>query len=203
MNSIRIPIAGIVCLAAFALVGWTNTPEPKADKDIKAVVQQIADAFKKGDKDEAKKLAEAAVADKMLIKRTNDFMGLFKTRRKEGFGIGDKPLANPAFDGIENALRELRKDVTMTWLKQADALEITGYRIAALSEVSLARGWTEAETGEKTKKAWTDHTEQMRDLGLAFAKAAAARNAKDIKTAADKLNTNCNRCHKIFKAGGG
>jgi cytochrome c556 len=39
----------------------------------------------------------------------------------------------------------------------------------------------------------------MRKLGIDFAKAAAGKGGQQIKTAAAKLNENCNRCHSIYK----
>jgi hypothetical protein len=195
----RIAFAAVAFTTAFALILMAGPSQAGGDKDLKAIVQKIADAIKKDDKDAAKKLAAAAVKNKALVGPINDVMRLFKTRKMDGLGVGVKPLANPAKDGIEVVLRELRKEVTAASLKQADALETTGYWIAALAELSLAKGWTENVTATRTPKAWADHSEEMRGLGVAFAKAAASKKAPDIKNAADKLNTNCNRCHSIYK----
>jgi hypothetical protein len=195
----RMAFAGAVFTTAFALILMAGPSQAGGEKDLKAVVQKIADAIKKDDKEAAKKLAAAAVKDKALVGPINDIMRLFKPRNKGGLGVGAKPLANPAKDGIEVVLRELRKEVTAASLKQADALETTGYWIAALAELSLAKGWAENVTATRTPKAWAEHSEEMRSLGVAFAKAAASKKALDIKGAADKLNMNCNRCHSTFK----
>jgi len=194
----RIAVAVAAITTAFTLIGMAASADSKGEKDLKAVVQKIADAIKKGNKDEAKKLAAAKVKDKELVNKINDVMKLFKTRKMGGLGIGATPMANPALDGIEAALREWRKGVTAGTLKQADALETTGYWVAALSELSLAKGWGD-NNGKRTEEAWTKHIEEMRTLGVAFAKASAAKNAKGIQDAANNLNTNCNRCHSIFK----
>jgi hypothetical protein len=198
-TGIRTAFAAAAFTTAFALIGMASSLDAAGEKDLKAVVQKIADAIKNGDKAEAKKLADAAAKDKQLIKKINDVMRLFKPRNKEGLGVGMKPLANPSKDGIEVALRDLRKEVTAASLKQADALETTGYWVAALAELSLAKGYSEKEKGMRTEEAWTKHSEEMRTLGVAFAKAAASKMPKEIRSAADKLNTNCNRCHSIFK----
>ena len=114
-------------------------------------------------------------------------------------GIGPKTFGtNKAKDGIEIMLRDLARDVPSNIAKLADALETTGYYIAAISELSAAKGWAK-DSGKKTKKAWNEYSEEMTNLGIAFAKAANGKGAQQIKTAAAKLNENCNRCHSIFK----
>jgi N-acetylglucosamine kinase-like BadF-type ATPase len=164
--------------------------------DIKDTVKKIAEAIKKGDKTEATKIAKTAAKD---IEDIHDVMHLFKPRNKKGLGVGEKAGANPAKDGIEVALRDLARDVPAGVAKQAEALETTGYWVAALAELSIAKGWPDADKGKKTKKAWTGWSEDMRDAGIAFAKASASKGGQEIKTAAGKLNASCNNCHSVFK----
>lgn len=184
--------------AVIALICLSAPSQAAQDKDLNAVVVKIADAIKKGDNDEAKKLATAAVNNKNLVEQINDIMHMFKPRNKGGMGVGVKPLTNPAKDGLEVALRDLGRDVPANVAKQAEALETSGYWIAAIAELSAAKGW-ERDSGKKTKKAWAAGTEEMRKLGIDFAKAAAGKGGQQIKTAAAKLNENCNRCHSIYK----
>ena len=160
-----------------------------------ASIKKIAAALKKGDKTEAKKLAAAAA------KKVDDIealMHMFKPRSKGGLGIGDKAGGNPAKDGIEVTLRDLGRDAPANVGKQAEALEATGYNIAAIAEIALAKGWGKNE-GKKTKVTWNEYSEELGKLGFAFSKAAAGKGAQEIKTAASKLNENCNRCHSVFK----
>jgi hypothetical protein len=113
-------------------------------------------------------------------------------------GVGEKAGTNPAKDCIETTLRDLARDVPAGVAKQAEALETTGYWIAALGEMSIAKGWPK-DQGKKTKKAWTAYSEEMREAGIEFAKAAAAKGGQEIKKAAGKVNSACNNCHSIFK----
>jgi hypothetical protein len=125
-------------------------------------------------------------------------MHLYKPRNKMGLGVGMTPGANPAKDGIEVTLRDLARDVPANVGKQADALEMTGYWIAAVAEVAAAK-MPEKDQGKKTKKAWAGWSKDMRDAGIEFSKAAAAKGGQQIKTAAAKVNATCNSCHSVFK----
>jgi hypothetical protein len=197
-TKVRLGIAGIALAAGFASIYLSSPSYAGGDKDLKTVVRKIADAIKKGDKEGAKKLAAAAVKNKNLVDEITDVMHMFRPRKKGGMGIGEKAGSNPVKDGIEITLRDLGRDVPGNVGKQAEALETTGYWIAAISELSTAKGWPK-DQGKKTKKSWNEYSEEMSKLGVSFAKAAAGKGAGEIKTAAAKLNENCNRCHSIFK----
>src|SRR5262245_23251755 len=180
ITKLRMCFAGIVLAAVIGLICLSEPSQAAQDKDLNSVVVKIADAIKKGDNDAAKKMAAAAVEDKKLVEQINDIMHMFKPRNKGGMGVGLKPLMNPAKDGIEVALRDLGRDVPAGVAKQAEALETTGYWIAAIAELSIAKGW-EKDSGKKTKKRWTEGTEDMRKLGIDFAKAAAGKGGQQIK----------------------
>ena len=199
-TNIRIGIAGIALVAGFGFIYMSSPTQAAQEKDIKVAVQKIADAIKKDDKDGAKKLAAATAKDKALVDDLIDVMRMFKLRKKLGLGVGAQPLQNEAKDGIEAAIRELAKGPPGGFAKNLPAYEEMGYHIAALGELSAA-GIAHAPigAGKKNKKAWADMSEEMRVAGLAFAKAAAGKNAKNIQDAASKVNENCNKCHSIFK----
>ena len=195
-TKIRIWVAGFTLAAVAGLIGMSEASYVEGDKDLKSTVAKIADALKAGDKDLAKKLAVAAAKN---IDEIGDVMHMFRPREKGGMGIGPKTFGtNKAKDGIEITLRDLARDVPSNLAKQADAFEATGYYIAAIAELSTAKSWPK-DSGKKTKKAWNEYSEEMTNLGIAFAKAANGKGAQQIKTAAAKLNENCNRCHSIFK----
>jgi cytochrome c556 len=192
----RVMFVVMTLVAVLGLIYLSTPSYAGGEVDIKATVKQIAEAIKKGDHDGAKKIA-ATSAKK--IDEIHDVMHLFKTRKQKGLGVGEKAGANPAKDGIEVALRDLARDVPAGVAKQADALETTGYWIAALAELSIAKGSPVPEKGKKTKKAWNGWSEDMREAGIAFAKASAGKGGQEIKTAAAKLNASCNNCHSVFK----
>src|SRR5438876_7807192 len=197
-TKVRMWIAGFTLAALIGLATMSSASNAAGDKDLNAVVKKIADAIKKGDKDEAKKLAAQAVKNKDLVEDIPDIMHMFRPRNKGGMGIGPNPLANPTKDGIEVKLRDLGRDVPAGVAKEAEALETTGYWIAAIGELAAAKGW-EKDSGKRTKKAWKEGNEEMVKLGVEFAKAANGKGAQQIKSAAAKLIENCNRCHTTFK----
>ena len=199
-TNVRLGIAGIALVAVSGLIYVSGPTQAAQDKDMKVTVQKIADEIKKGNEGNAKKLAAAAAKDKALVDEITDVMHMFKKRDKLGLGAGIKPLANPAKDGIEVMIRELAKGAPGGFANQIGAYEEMGYHIAALGELSKA-ALDKAPTGagKKTKKAWTDLSEEMRVLGAAFSKAATTKDGNKIKDAAAKVNENCNRCHSIFK----
>jgi hypothetical protein len=189
-------VAGITLAAIAGLIGMSEASFVEGEKDIKGTVAKIADALKAGDKETAKKLATAAAKN---IDEIGDVMHMFRPREKGGMGIGPKVFGtNKAKDGIEITLRDLARDVPANVAKQSDALEAAGYYIAAIAELTAAKGWAK-DSGKKTKKAWNEYSEEMTNLGIAFAKAANGKGAQQMKTAAAKLNENCNRCHSLFK----
>lgn len=192
---LRYSIAGITLMALLGLV-YVSVPAFGQDgKDIPATVKKIAELIKKKDDDGAKKMATGAAKN---IEELGDLMHMFRPRNKGGLGVGEKALPNPTKDGIEVYLRDLARDVPATIAKQAEALETTGYWIAAMAELSHAKAPTK-DVGKKTKKAWNTYSADMREAGLAFAKAATGKGAQEIKTAAAKVNASCNNCHSIFK----
>lgn len=201
-TQVRLSIASIALVAGLALIYVSSPTQAAAQvKDMKDATQKIADAIKKGDNDGAKKIAVATAKDKALVDDIPDVMRMFKIRKKLGLGFGAQPLPNELKDGIEAVIRDLSsKGVPGGFAKQLPAYEEMGYHIAALGELSAASiNHAPIGAGKKTKKAWTDMSEEMRVLGVAFSKAAAGKNADNIKTAATKVNENCNRCHSIFK----
>ena len=195
-TKIRIWVAGFTLAAVAGLIGMSESSHAQGGNGLKGTVEKIADALKAGDKATAKKLAVAAVKN---VDEIGDIMHMFRPREKGGMGVGRKTFGtNKAKDGIEIMLRDLARDVPANVAKQADALETMGYDIAAIAELSIAKEWPK-DSGKKTKKAWNEYSAEMTNLGIAFAKAANGKGAQQIKTAAAKLNENCNRCHSIFK----
>ncbi|MBI3822302.1 MAG: hypothetical protein HY289_06440, partial [Planctomycetes bacterium] len=183
----RIGIAAVTVMMSLALLACSDSSFGKDKKDNKPVdvaVKEIAAALKKGEKDKAKQLAEAAAKN---LEDIPGMMHLFKTRKMEGLGVGTTPLANPAKDGIEVMIRDLARDVPGGIAKLAPALEEMGYHIAAMGELSNAAvGKAQIGGAKKTKKAWTEYSEEMRTLGIAFSKAAAGKGGQEIKIAAGK-----------------
>jgi cytochrome c556 len=192
----RVMFVVMTLVAVLSLIFLSEPIYAGGEGDVQAAVKKIAEAIRKGDKEGAKKLAANAAKK---IDEIHDVMHQFKPRNKKGLGVGEKAGTNPAKDGIEVMLRDLARDVPASVAKQSEALETSGYWVAAIAELSIAKGSPVPDKGKKTKKAWTGWSEDMREAGIAFAKASAAKGGQEIKTAAAKLNASCNNCHSVFK----
>jgi hypothetical protein len=164
------------------------------NKALKDGVRKVAEAFKKGDSAEAKKLAEA-VAKK--AESAEEIMNLFQRRKSGGYGVGKEGLVTP--DSIDGQLSALGRDAPTAALakKAGEAFEEMGYLTAAICEVTLAKV-PATDKGKKTKKAWIQFTTESRDAALDFAK-AAKNGAQDIHKASKKVYAACSACHGIFK----
>ncbi len=191
MGTLAVAVGGALWLSGMGSV--TGAGENKAISDG---VDKIAAALQKGDKEGAKKQADA------LAKKIEDFgeaMDLFKPRKKGGLGVGDMPGAIMP-DGIEQMLLKIGRDApaASALAKNAGAYEQMGYRIAAIGLVAHAKAPT-ANQGKKTVKDWHSWSEDTVTGGLSLAAAAKAKGAQDVKTTASKINNACNSCHSIFR----
>jgi hypothetical protein len=189
-------IAGATLSAVFALVSMTGPSYAGGGKDLGAAVKKVADAIKSGDKDGAAKLAKDTAKG---IEDIGDLMHLFKPRTKGGLGVGSKKVVtNDAKDGIEAMIRDFaRGDGIAGAGKISGSLEETGYWIAAMAEISAAKGW-DKDQGKKTKKNWTMWMADMKEAGIEFSKVSAAKG-NTLKAVATKVNNACNNCHSVFK----
>lgn len=181
--------AVVAALAAWSLSGSSRAADDKADvgKDI----DKIAELFAKGDKDAAKKEAEAVAKKTEEIGEVMHQMGL---RKKQALGVGPKPGAITP-DGIEAKLTALGKRplAANAMGKEAEALEQMGYRIAAIGQVA------QAKLPGKDNNQWKGWAEDMTKSGLELAAAAKAKKAADLKAAATKVEGSCNACHEKFR----
>ena len=87
---------------------------------------------------------------------------------------------------------------------QIPARYVTGYWIAAISELASAKGWPK-DSGKKTKKAWNEYNEEMSKLGIEFSKASAGKGAiyiafcaSTVISASDCVTTPRNTLWQIF-----
>jgi hypothetical protein len=164
------------------------------DKDVKGTVLKIADAFQKNDSAGAKKLAES-LKDEDL----EDVMHLFKPRKDKGLGIGDKAGAIKP-DGIELKVIALAQNAPPK--KELDDasedLAKAAYVAAAIAEVALTKT-PEKKEKDKDPKDWKNWAEGMRQGALDLASAAKAKNPADVQKAAEKMDSNCKSCHKVFR----
>lgn len=157
--------------------------------DVKDVVAKIAAAIKKGDKAEARKLAEtyAKKADSV-----EDAMDLFKKKDKDGIGFGSGPKET---DGIEVKIREVARDGAKTYAKDAKLYEAMGYNAAAIGMIADVMT-PKKDIGQKTVKGWKAAIADQQEAAFALAK---AKSAGDVKTAATKLNNACIACHAEWR----
>ena len=165
------------------------------DMEIRGEILKLADAIEKGG--DATKSQAAAIAKKSELE---DVMGLFRLRTKKGVGVGEKPgIIKP--DGIEAQImnlgkREPRKDQLAT---EARDLARAAYITAAIAEIAQSKCPVESKQGDKDPKSWKTWSDDMHKAALDLAKAAEGHKSKDVKTAANRLNSSCNACHAAFR----
>lgn len=184
MTKVRLAtaVAGSVLVAGLVVFVGTAMAQEKAS------IAKIADAVKKGDMATAKKLAAAYAKKNSDV---DELMTAFKPAKKGGLGVGDSE------QGIEQTLNKVGRDAPSAAMmaKMGDAYAQMGYDIAALALITAELG-PDRDQGKKTKKAWQEWAEGMVDAGKAV---ASAKSAADLKTAASKVNNNCNSCHSTFR----
>ena len=194
MTRFRAWIIAVTLLAAASVIASVSHAQP--GNKLKADVIGFAAALKKAEK-EGKK---AGVDAKKVLGKSElaEVMDLFRLRNLGGIGVGPVAQANPTKDGIEVEVRSLARIVPPAALQRSADLEDMGYHAAAIAELAIVKGFTQY-TAKRTKKAWIEHADEMREAAHAFAKAAASKDAAKIKTAAAKLNGTCISCHVVFK----
>ncbi len=196
MRSLTRWTISLVAISALGIGLMTNVGSGNAteDKDVKATVLKIADAFEKSDAAGAKKLAES-LKDEDL----EDIMHLFKPRKDKGLGIGPKAGAVKP-DGIE--LKVIALAMTAPPQKELDEssgdLAKAAYVAAAIAEVALTKA-PEKKEKDKDPKDWRTWAEGVRQGAIELADAAKAKKPADVKKAAEKMDTSCKSCHKVFR----
>lgn len=162
-TKIRLGFTGVTLVAALGLVCTSGASFEQGGADLPKTVKSIADAFKNGDADGAKKQAVAAAKK---IEDVPDLMEMFKP--KTGLNIAAL-LKKP---NVKNA-------------------EEVGNLGAAMAELILAK--TPAKDGKKgrTKKAWADFSEDMRAASLELAKAKDQKAVTAAATKIDNVCNAC------------
>ena len=185
MKKLHLWMAGATLAAILGLVYAAGPGSAGDNADVIATVKKIAAAIKKGDKEEARKLAEAYAKKADSIE---EVMDLFKKKDKGGMGFGAPPKEK---DGIEVKIREVARDVPSDYTKNAAKYEEMGYNTAAIGLIGEILT-PKKDSGKKTVKGWKTANADMQEAALALAK---AKGAAGVKTAATKLNNACIACH--------
>ena len=185
MSRTRLGLGSIVLagLVSAVVLSQSGAGENKALRDG---VDKVAASIQKGDKDAAKKDAEA-IAKK--IEDLADLMDLFKPTKKGGIGFDDKT-------GIEQMLQGLGRDAPSgaSLKKNAEGLQKMAYRTAAMALITHERPVSKASSGG-ARKEWNGWSDDIVEGSIKLAAAAKAMGAADVKTAAAKINAACNSCH--------
>jgi soluble cytochrome b562 len=186
---------GVCLLSAVGLGIAADDKDEKEKKEMTEAVLKLADAVEKGDKDAIQKLTEE-IGKKYPL---GTVMELFKPRAKGGLGVDSAPLAGKV-DGIEARIQDLsKKPLTQADLaKQTADLEKMVKITAAIAQIA-DYNTPKKKVGEKDPKDWKTWTMDMQTGAADVTKAIKAKNEKDLKTAAAKLNSSCNNCHGVFR----
>ena len=192
-------VGAVVLMMAIGYLVGSGPTNAADDKGMADTIKKIAAALEKKDSAEAKKLADTLKGSEL-----EDVMHLMALRTKKGLGVGPKPGAITP-DGMEKKLIELaKKPLDAKQLSdESAALAELGYNTAAIAQVALAKT-PDKDEGKKKKKDWIALSDDMIQGGLQLAAAAKEKNAAGVQKAAIKLDrskmeSNCNKCHDIFR----
>jgi len=191
-------VLGVALAAGTGLVAVeAQTEEARA---AAAAIQKQADETTK------KSWDELSGAGKDLAKKHEilDVMNLLKLRKVDakvsGLGVGVKPGAITP-DGIEAKIISLTKrplDAAKLGRESADIARMAEIT-AAVASVSVHQCPIEKKMGAKDPADWKKWMEDMHREAVALARAARAKDAAAIKTAANKLDMSCKDCHAVFR----
>jgi hypothetical protein len=164
------------------------------DKGLRDEILKLAEAIEKGDDGSAQ---AGAIAKKNELE---DVMGLFRLRTKKGLGIGPTPNAIKP-DGIEAKIMNLGRKPLHSGELNAEAKELVraAYITAAIAAIAKEKCPVDKKQGEKDPQSWKGWATDLQKASVELAKAAEAKKANDIKTAATKMNSSCNSCHGVFR----
>jgi hypothetical protein len=101
--------------------------------------------------------------------------------------------------GLEKELEELREGKDALTAEQLQRVTLLGYKLAQIARVADAYADERAEGGKKTKDNWLRFSAQFRKTSLDLAQAARARDQAATRTALDRLDTSCTKCHDVFR----
>jgi cytochrome c556 len=172
-----------------------------ADEDLKKAGQeivQLAEAIKKKDQAQIKKLTESLKKHDLDV-----IMGTCGLRNLGGIGVGDKPgVIKP--DGIEKKVEALGKKALLpSQLKdEAPAIAKMAYEIAAINELAIVHpSAPEKDEGQAKKKTWVDSAKDLQAAALELASAAEAKklDPQSIQKAASRVDANCQKCHTDWR----
>ena len=127
-------------------------------------------------------------------------MKLFKPKSKGGIGVGSLTSAGHK-DSIELLIRDyaLKSPTKAEVTKNADDLLKAAQATAVIAELTPHWGPAKDLPGGKTQAKWKALTKDMKEGSADLVAAAKAKDDKAVATAAQKLNSSCAECHKIFR----
>jgi hypothetical protein len=176
-----------------------SVADEKQAKEVRKTIEEMADAFAKGDTKTVEKLVGKLKNNDTLL----DAMSLFKPREADGsggLGLGKTPGAIMP-DCIDRYLiNNLRKPLNDKVLaKDAADIERAAYICAAVSELTQYRCPIDKKKGEMDPKDWDKWSKGMKQEALNLAKAAKDKDAMAVKKAMSNLYSNCSGCHGVFR----
>jgi hypothetical protein len=101
--------------------------------------------------------------------------------------------------GLEKELEELREGKDALTAEQLERVTLLGYKLAQIARVADAYADERAEGGMKTKDNWLRLSVNFRKASLDLAQAARAKDQAATRTALDRLDTTCTKCHDVFR----
>lgn len=191
-------VLGVALAAGTGLVAVRAQSEEA--KAAAAAIQKQADDTSKKSWDELSATGKELARKHELL----DVMNLLKLRKTDakvsGLGVGVKPGAISP-DGIEAKIISLTKrplDAAKLSKESADIARMADIT-AAVASVTIHQCPIEKKMGPKDPADWKKWMEEMYKGAQDLSKAARAKDAAAIKTAANRLDTSCKDCHAVFR----
>lgn len=183
MKSRRWMGCAMLALAASVLIIGNEANSGKKSKDS---LDAIIEALRKGDGKAANALAAKAAREEEALEHVMESL--------------ERKAPAPLRGSIEKVIRNMSKEAfTPAELKKnGKALTIMAYRIGAVAKVCQAAP-PKVNKGKKTKDRWLTYTEGVFAGSQDLLKAIKTSAAQDAKTAAVRINSNCNSCHSIWR----
>jgi hypothetical protein len=101
--------------------------------------------------------------------------------------------------GLEKFLEEMTEHKDAFTAEHHEKLTVLGFKMAMIAHAANAYADEKNEGGKKTKQNWLTLSEQFRVASLGLGEAAKSKSAPAIRSALEKVNGTCIKCHDIFR----
>lgn len=143
-----------------------------------------------------------AAKSKELAAKIADMKSLAAGDKAKAVDLAKVVEIDPLMKNVENTNKEVQKYKRMTsaaFGPKTEEIQHFMHKMAAHSVAITAHAPTADLPKGKTTADWLKSAEEMRVSSLAGAAAAKKKNLADLKTAVNRMDASCTKCHDDFK----